>query len=74
MSKVSVVVVKINMDIQPIIIFTDRDLRQCLHKDKYINFSLITEVTGEKLIVMGVRKFVIDFCLIGRYKNLYYLC
>lgn len=53
-------VVIVNSDLQPIGVFTDGDLRRCLHKDIDIKFTPITEVMGKQFIAVRASQLAVE--------------
>jgi arabinose-5-phosphate isomerase len=53
-------VIIVNSDLQPIGVFTDGDLRRCLHKDMDIKFTPITEVMGKHFIVVRASQLAVE--------------
>ena len=53
-------VIIVNSDLQPIGVFTDGDLRRCLHKDIDIKFTPITEVMGKHFIAVRAGQLAVE--------------
>ena len=53
-------VVIVNGDLQPIGVFTDGDLRRCLHQDVDIKFTPITEVMGKHFIAVRASQLAVE--------------
>lgn len=53
-------VIIVNSDHQPIGVFTDGDLRRCLHKDMDIKFTPITEVMGKHFIAVRASQLAVE--------------